>query len=216
MLDAVISHQSGRARAALQVAGASPTVVDRTQEHIASLLLTPSRVTAAFQGSLASSGPWKTSCATHPWGGKPGAGGMWGSKIPADPVYAPRTGESQPGNYKAPGAPIEVLRRVRSRAGFSSLVQHRCKFGFVVAVLLFHDKQLIYRWLGIWLLISAKPDQSHTLIFHWRSQRAAAALWNRSGFQRHFTACPLTAAEAQFMTFCYGSTFLRTRSSCGL
>lgn len=51
MFDTVISRQSGTARrAALQVAGASPTVVDQTQEHIVSQLLTPSRVTAAFQG----------------------------------------------------------------------------------------------------------------------------------------------------------------------
>lgn len=41
MFDAVISHQSGTAQAALQVAGASPTVVDQTQEHIVSQLLTP-------------------------------------------------------------------------------------------------------------------------------------------------------------------------------
>ncbi len=69
MFDAVISHQSGTAQAALQVAGASPTVVDQTQEHIVSQLLTPNRVTAAFQGNVSCSGPWKTSCATDPGGG---------------------------------------------------------------------------------------------------------------------------------------------------
>lgn len=54
LFNAVISHQSGTAQAALQVAGASPTGVDQTLEHIVSPTTpyTYSRVTADFQGNL--------------------------------------------------------------------------------------------------------------------------------------------------------------------
>lgn len=72
--------------------------------------------------------------------------------------------ESQPGNYKAPGAPIKVFRCVRSQAGFSSLEQQRCKFGFVLAVVPFYE-QLIYRELGIWLLIYPLQPNLFTHIF---------------------------------------------------
>lgn len=70
MFDAVISHQSGTT---LQVAGASPTAVDQTQEHFFFFLFhnsTPSRVTAAFQANSSCSEPQKTSCATDPRGWK--------------------------------------------------------------------------------------------------------------------------------------------------
>lgn len=85
MFDAVISHQSGTK--ALQVAGAAPTVVDQTQEHILSQFLTPSRMTAAFKGIFPPcSEPRKTSCATDM------RVGTWELKLPADPLCALRTG----------------------------------------------------------------------------------------------------------------------------
>lgn len=61
-------YQSGTAQAALQVAGASPTVEDLTREHIVSQLLSPRRKTANSQ-TCSCSEPRKTSCATDPRGG---------------------------------------------------------------------------------------------------------------------------------------------------
>lgn len=58
-------------------------------------------------------------------------------------------------------------------------------------------------------------------IFDWRSRRAAAAAAAKAPGAGNDLAsktlyCAVTVAEAQFVTFCFGLTFRRTRSLCCL